>query len=122
MKLKIKYRIYLQMFVLALLAYSCSENENPVSDATNDQARLNLLIKTTRANDVLNKGNDGNFASLALYIFNQKDQRREYSELIPEFTPERLQEISRSVNVSPQTKIIMQLPITTTRTRRSPHR
>ena len=106
MKLKFKYRIYLQMFVLALLAYSCSENENPVSDATNDQARLNLLIKTTRANDVLNKGNDGNFASLALYIFNQKDQRREYSELIPEFTPERLQEISRSVNVSPQTKII----------------
>ena len=69
MKLKFKYRIYLQMFVLALLAYSCSENENPVSDATNDQARLNLLIQTTRANDVLNKGNDGNFASLALYIF-----------------------------------------------------
>lgn len=106
MKLKIKYRIYLQMFLLALLTYACSENEAPVSDTTNDQARLNFLVRTTQANDVLTKGNDGNFASLALYIFNKADKHREYSELIPEFTPERLKELSRSVNVSPQTKMI----------------
>ncbi|UVO97428.1 hypothetical protein NXV86_21430 [Bacteroides sp. BFG-257] len=40
-------------------------------------------------------------------IFSIKtDQHCEYSELIPEFTPQRLEEFSRSVNVSPQTKII----------------
>ena len=51
-------------------------------------------------------GDDGSFSSLALYIFNKADQHCEYSELIPEFTPQRLEEFSRSVNVSPQTKVI----------------
>ena len=106
MKLIVKYRLCLQMFILALFLYSCSESETPVSDATNNQARLNFLISTTPKEDVLTKGNDGSFSSLALYIFNKADGYCEYSELIPEFTPQRLQELSRSVNVSPQTKII----------------
>lgn len=107
MKPKLKCRIFLQMLVLALLAYSCSKSEDLVSsDTANNHARLNFLIQTTRANNVMAIGDDDSFASLALYIFNKTDQHCEYSELIPEFTPERLQEISRSVNVSPQTKII----------------
>ena len=109
MKLIVKYRLSLQMFVLALFLYSCSESEAPVSDATNNQARLNFLVSTTPKEGVLTKGNDGSFSSLALYIFNKADGYCEYSELIPEFTPQRLQELSRSVNVSPQTKIIYEI-------------
>lgn len=106
MKLKIKYRFYLLLFITALSLYSCSENEVPASDTTNDQARLSFLIKTTSTDKSLISGDEGSFSSLALYIFNKADQHCEYSELIPEFTPEKLQEFSRSVNVSPQTKII----------------
>lgn len=107
MKLNIKYRIYcLQLLIASLLLYSCSENETPISETTNDQARLSFLIKTASADKVLVTGDEGSFSSLALYIFNKESQQREYSELIPEFTPQKLQEYSRSVNVSPQTKII----------------
>ena len=107
MKLNIKYRFYcLQLFVASFLLYSCSENETPISETTNDQARLSFLIKTASADKVLVTGDEGRFSSLALYIFNKESQQREYSELIPEFTPQKLQEYSRSVNVSPQTKII----------------
>lgn len=107
MKLNIKYRFYcLQLFVASFLLYSCSENETPISETTNDQARLSFLIKTASADKVLVTGDEGSFSSLALYIFNKESQQREYSELIPEFTPQKLQEYSRSVNVSPQTKII----------------
>lgn len=106
MKLKTKYRIYLQLFVMTLLLYSCSENETPLSDTTDNQARLSFLIKTNSANAALINGDEGSFSSLALYIFNKADGRCEYSELIPEFTPQKLQEFSRSTNVSPQTKVI----------------
>ena len=106
MKLIVKYRICLYMFLLAFSLYSCSESEAPVSDTTDSQARLNFLISTTPKEEKLTLGGDDSFASLALYIFNKADQRCEYAELIPEFTPQRLQELSRSVNVSPQTKII----------------
>ena len=106
MKLKLKYRFCLQLFAMALLLYSCSENETPISDTTDNQARLNFLIKTAPTNKALIHGDDGSFSSLALYIFNKADQHCEYSELIPEFTPQRLEEFSRSVNVSPQTKVI----------------
>lgn len=106
MKLKTKYRICLQLFVMTFLLYSCSENETSLPDTGNDQARLSFLIKTTSANAALINGDEGSFSSLALYIFNKADERREYSELIPEFTPQKLQEFSRSTNVSPQTKVI----------------
>lgn len=96
----------MQLFAMALLLYSCSENEAPISDTTDNQARLNFLIKTAPTNKALIHGDDGSFSSLALYIFNKADQHCEYSELIPEFTPQRLEEFSRSVNVSPQTKVI----------------
>lgn len=96
----------MQLFAMALLLYSCSENETPISDTTDNQARLNFLIKTAPTNKALIHGDDGSFSSLALYIFNKADQHCEYSELIPEFTPQRLEEFSRSVNVSPQTKVI----------------
>lgn len=106
MKLKTKYKDYLQLLVMALLLYSCSESETPVAETTNDQARLSFLIRTTSASNALVTGDEGSFSSLALYIFNKEDQHCEYSELIPEFTPQKLQEFSRSVNVSPHTKII----------------
>ena len=96
----------MQLFAMAVLLYSCSENETPISDTTDNQARLNFLIKTAPTNKALIHGDDGSFSSLALYIFNKADQHCEYSELIPEFTPQRLEEFSRSVNVSPQTKVI----------------
>lgn len=106
MKLIVKYRICLYLFLLAFSLYSCSESETPVSDTADNQARLNFLIRTTPKEEKLTLGGDDSFSSLALYIFNKADQRCEYSELIPEFTPQRLKELSRSVNVSPQTKII----------------
>ena len=94
------------LFLLAFSLYSCSESETPVSDTADNQARFNFLIRTTPKEEKLTLGGDDSFSSLALYIFNKADQRCEYSELIPEFTPQRLKELSRSVNVSPQTKII----------------
>ncbi|HJA55183.1 MAG TPA: DUF4906 domain-containing protein [Candidatus Bacteroides intestinigallinarum] len=106
MKLIVKYRICLYLFLLAFSLYSCSESETPVSDTADNQARFNFLIRTTPKEEKLTLGGDDSFSSLALYIFNKADQRCEYSELIPEFTPQRLKELSRSVNVSPQTKII----------------
>ena len=53
MKLKLKYRFCLQLFAMALLLYSCSENETPISDTTDNQARLNFLIKTAPTNKAL---------------------------------------------------------------------
>lgn len=73
----------MQLFAMALLLYSCSENEMPISDTTDNQARLNFLIKTAPTNKALIHGDDGSFSSLALYIFNKADQHCEYSELIP---------------------------------------
>lgn len=56
MKLKLKYRFCLQLFAMALLLYSCSENEAPISDTTDNQARLNFLIKTAPTNKALIHG------------------------------------------------------------------
>ena len=56
MKLKLKYRFCLQLFAMALLLYSCSENETPISDTTDNQARLNFLIKTAPTNKALIHG------------------------------------------------------------------
>lgn len=61
MKLKIKYRFYLLLFITALSLYSCSENEVPASDTTNDQARLSFLIKTTSTDKSLISGDEGSF-------------------------------------------------------------
>jgi len=91
------------MLLILPLLTSCSQNDDPDGD---DDANLNLFIKTTAASDNLAKDGDDSFMSLAIYIFNKADGYREYSELIPEFTPQALQEFSRSVNVSKQTKII----------------
>ena len=63
----------MQLFAMALLLYSCSENETPISDTTDNQARLNFLIKTAPTNKALIHGDDGSFSSLALYIFNKAD-------------------------------------------------
>ena len=64
----------MQLFAMALLLYSCSENETPISDTTDNQARLNFLIKTAPTNKALIHGDDGSFSSLALYIFNKADR------------------------------------------------
>lgn len=92
------------LILITMLLVSCSENDDTVELDKN--AKLNVLIKTSAASDILEKGGDSGFSSLAIYIFNKADGYCEYSELVPVFTPESVKEFSRSVNVSPQTKVI----------------
>lgn len=61
MKLIVKYRICLYLFLLAFSLYSCSESETPVSDTTDNQARLNFLIRTTPKEEKLTLGGDDSF-------------------------------------------------------------
>ena len=56
MKLIVKYRICLYLFLLAFSLYSCSESEAPVSDMADNQARLNFLIRTTPKEEKLTLG------------------------------------------------------------------
>ena len=66
MKLKLKYRFCLQLFAMALLLYSCSENQTPISDTTDNQARLNFLIKTAPTNKEIIQGDDASVSSQGL--------------------------------------------------------
>mgnify|MGYP001295804996 CR=1 FL=1 len=71
MKLKTKYRIYLQLFVMTFLLYSCSENETSLPDTGNNQARLSFLIKTTSVNAALINGDKVVF-QVWLFIYSIK--------------------------------------------------
>lgn len=86
------------------LFLSCS-NDNTHEEEEKDM-KLNFFIKTNTKSDVLVMGGDGSFSSLAVYVYNKDDGYCEYSELIPVFTPNAVEEYSRSVNVSSKTKII----------------
>lgn len=92
------------LFFVLLLA-SCSEKSEL---ETLDSASLLNFHISTRADvsgDTLANGNDGQFSSLAFYIFNE-DGYCEYSELVPVFTPEYISDYMRSIEVSNQTKVI----------------
>ncbi|PXV59273.1 hypothetical protein CLV62_13910 [Dysgonomonas alginatilytica] len=107
--MKYNYKNLASILLLSVLfsLVSCSNTESFTSEeATDKDALLNLSIKAGPVNDPLVKGGDGGFSSLALYIFNKTTGYCEYSELITAFTPATLQELSRSVNVSSQTKVI----------------
>ncbi|WP_288205933.1 DUF4906 domain-containing protein [uncultured Parabacteroides sp.] len=93
-------------FIVALLVTSCSDEEDIEQTSLEMNARLNLTISTRATADDLIKGGDGKFSSLALYIFNKTDGKCEYSELIPVITPQYVDELTRSIQVSPQDKII----------------
>lgn len=106
MKIKNKYIATIGVFIVALLATSCTEDQDTDQSATKMDARLNMTISTRATADNLSKGGDGKFSSLALYVFNKADGSREYTELVPVITPQYTDELIRSVQVSPQTKII----------------
>lgn len=107
MKRKYNILLGLLMFFVALTWVSCSDNENPIpKEEIKTEANLLLSIKTSALLDALAKGEDSKFSSLAIYIFNKSDGYCEYSELIPNFTPETVSEYTRSVEVTSQTKIV----------------
>lgn len=87
------------------LLASCTQSDMLAPSVIEKDALLNFSIKTSSIDDALIVGGDGSFSSLALFIFNKADETCEYAELIPEFTP-AVETLSRSVNVSPQTKVI----------------
>ena len=93
-------------FIVALLVTSCSDEQEIELASLEMNARLNLTISTRAAADDQVKGGDGKFSSLALYIFNKENGVCEYSELIPVITPQYVDELTRSIQVSPQDKII----------------
>lgn len=93
------------MLAMFGLLTSCAQNDSLSPEGVEKNMRLNFSIKTSSTEDALVTGGDGSFSSLALYIFNKADGTCEYAELIPEFTP-AVQTLSRSVNVSSQTKVI----------------
>lgn len=105
-----KYNYIYLIVILILSAFaplvSCSsDNSIAVDGDIEKDASLNLVIRAG-ATDPLVKGGDGGFSSLALYIFNKSTGYCEYSELIPSTTPQVIQELSRTVSISSQTKII----------------
>lgn len=106
--MKYKYKNLAKILLWSVLFFlaSCSNNDTLPLDRIDKDALLNLSIRTGSEDDPLVKDGDGSFSSLALYIFNKETGYCEYSELIPVFVPESMQELSRSVNVSSQTKVI----------------
>lgn len=94
----------ISLLLLILILAACTRDESITSD--NKDNKLKLYISTLATNDNLAKAGDSSFSSLALYIFNESNGVCEYSELIPEIKPESVTEITRSVNISPQTKEI----------------
>lgn len=97
----------LLMILVFFSLVSCNDIDSFTADDSADRdALLNLTVTTSPINDPLVKDGDGSFTSLALYIFNKATGYCEYSELIPIFNPASLQELSKSVNVSSQTKVI----------------
>lgn len=92
-------------FIVSLLFASCSDEKND-DEILGKDAQLNMAISTRSTSDNLIKGGDGKFSSLALYVFNKANGNSEYTEMIPDITPEYVEELSRSIQVSRQTKII----------------
>lgn len=105
-----KYKYYKKTIALILsvvfLLVSCSNDDTVTPENIEKDAMLNFSIRTTLATDPLTKGGDGSFSSLALYVFNKATGYCEYSQLIPNFTPQAVQEFSKSISVSMQTKMI----------------
>lgn len=105
MKTYNRYMAAIAFFIAALLFASCSDDKD--GDETSAlNAQLNLTISTRSTSDDLIKGGDGKFSSLALYVFNITDGKSEYTEMIPDITPEYVEELSRSIHVSRQSKMI----------------
>lgn len=100
-----RYIATIGFFFAALLFASCSD-DNDSDDASEKNAQLNLTISTRSTSDNLIKGGDGMFSNLALFAFNKADGNSEYTEMIPEITPESVEELTRAIPVSRQTKII----------------
>ena len=101
--------IFIMLLIISLstLTISCSESEK---SETGKDSSLFLTIKvggavTSRSTDNLALGNDSQFSSLALYVFNKSDGYCEYSELIPNIAS-ATNEFYRSVQVSSQTKMV----------------
>ena len=92
--------------IVALLVTSCSDEEEIEETSLEMNARLNLTISTRATTDDLIKGGDGKFSSVALYIFNKENKICEYAELIPVITPQYVDKLTRSIQISPQDKII----------------
>lgn len=92
------------LLLTILILSACNQDESIMPE--NKDNKLMLAISTLVANDNMVKNGDSSFSSLALYIFNESNGVCEYSELIPEIKPESVTEITRSVNISPQTKEI----------------
>lgn len=92
--------------IVALLVTSCSDEQEIEETSLEMNARLNLTISTRATTDDLIKGGDGKFSSVALYIFNKENKICEYAELIPVITPQYVDKLTRSIQISPQDKII----------------
>lgn len=105
MKTKNIYTAAIGFFIAALLFASCSDDKDDNHTAGMD-AQLNLTVSTRSTSDELIKDEDGKFSSLALYVFNKADGNSEYKEMIPDITPEYVEDLSRSIPVSRQTKVI----------------
>lgn len=104
MKSSNKYIAAIGICIAALLFASCSDDKD--NGSSEMDAHLNLTVSTRSTSDNLIKGGDGKFSSLALYVFNKADGNSEYVEMIPDITPEYVEELSRSILVSRQTKVI----------------
>lgn len=105
MKRKNKYIAVIGVFIAALL-FASSSDEKDDDDAFSKDAHQNLTVYTRATSDNLTKDGDGKFTSLALFVFNKADGNIEYTEMIPVITPEYVEQLSRSIPVSRQTKVI----------------
>lgn len=91
------------LFVMLLAA--CGENESDVEVPDKD-ARLSLIFRAESATDGLTKGNDSEFSSLAIYVFDKQNEDCEYSEFLPDITPEAIKEYQRVVAVTSRVKVV----------------
>lgn len=94
----------LALFMIMLFV-ACDKNENVPVEPDKD-ARLSLSFTARAATDGLVKGDDGKFSSLAIYVFNQSDGTCEFTEFLPDITPEAISEYRRVVSVSALPKIV----------------
>ena len=88
-----------------MLFVACGMNEGDVLLPDKD-ARLSLAFRAELAADGLAKGNDSEFSSLAIYIFDKQNGDCEYSEFLPDITPEAIKEYRQVVAVTSRAKIV----------------
>lgn len=88
-----------------MLFVACGKNEGDEVMPDKD-VRLSLAFRAESAADGLAKGNDSEFSSLAIYVFDKQNGDCEYSELLPDITPEAIKEYKRVVAVTSRAKIV----------------